>query len=1299
MTANSAVRRRLFSGYVFLQAFLLLWFFGPGRMGAWTAAAGTQTIVSLTFDDGRSTQYVARSILASYGMHATFYLNSSRIGTDSFYLTWPQVQDLATDGNEIGGHDAYHSDLTAIDPTEAQREICNDRVNLLNRGYNATDFAYPYGAYTPAVETLVQGCGYNSARSTDALGTAVAETVPPQNPYAIRMGSGSNSLTTMENAVTAAEQSGGGWLPMVFHDICMACSSVSINQADFTSFLDFLNQQAANGVVVQTVQQVVGGSVRPAVPGPAAPAAPLGSNPLRNPSLEQDSVAGNAPDCTQFDQSGSNTFSWTRTSNAHSGSYGEQVNVTNYTSGDNKLLIQEDMGHCTPSVTPGHQYRLSTWYQSDSSPLFILFARGSDGTFSFWTSSPNFASSAGWAQATWVTPPIPSGVTGLSFGLGLTSNGQLTVDDIAIDDVAATPIVDTTAPTVSIAAPAGGTTVSSTVSISANAADNVMLDHVDFLVDGALVGTLLPPEGGPTVFSWNSHSVSNGNHTLAARAVDSSGNSTTSSSVKVFVSNQTANLLQNPSLEQAGTNNVPSCWLLGGYGTNSFSWTRTTDAHSGSAAENLNISSYSSGDRKLVNTQDSGSCAPAAIPGHSYTVSAWYKSGAQPAFYAYYRTSSGWVFWTNSAKVPSASAWTQASWSTPALPSGATNLSVGMGLFMVGSVTMDDFSLVDNAPPPDVTPPTTTITCNNAGAEGTCSSGYYNGPVQIALSAVDNAGGSGVASIRYTTDGTDPSSSNGTVYGGPFTVATSGTTVKYRAYDNAGNAETVHSQLIRIDTIPPTSSIACNGSACSSTAYSGPVSVGLSATDSGGSGVRAIYYTTNGSDPSAANGTPYIGTFSVAANTTVKYLAYDNAGNAGTVGSQQIQIDTVAPTSTISCNGSACANSFYNASVTVSLSATDAGGSGVASIVYTTDGSDPTQTNGTVYASPFILGSTTTVKYRSYDNAGNAEPVNSELIEIDTVAPTSTITCNGAACTTGFYDETVLVALSATDTGGSGLASIRYTTDGTDPSLTNGNTYGGAFSLPGNTTVKYRAYDNAGNAEPVNTQLIQIDTTAPTVSVTSPADGATVGGTINLQATASDNVAVDHVDFLVDGQRIGTDSASPYSLAWNSATVPDGSHTIQAVASDTAGNQTTSAAITVTVQNSTTDTIAPTSTIACNGAACSVGFYNAAVSVTLSATDNAGGSGVASIRYTTDGTDPTLTNGNSYGGAFSLATTTTVKYRAYDNAGNVEAVNSQLIQIDTTAPSSTISCNATVCATSYYSAAVSVSLAGSDTSG
>jgi hypothetical protein len=344
--------------------------------------------------------------------------------------------------------------------------------------------------------------------------------------------------------------------------------------------------------------------------------------------------------------------------------------------------------------------------------------------------------------------------------------------------------------------------------------------------------------------------------------------------------------------------------------------------------------------------------------------------------------------------------------------------------------------------------------------------------------------------------------------------------------------------------------------------------VSLSATDNpGGSGVASIRYTTDGSDPSLTNGPVYTGTFSVGTTTTVKYRAYDNAGNAEPVNSQLIQIDTVAPSSSISCNGTSCASSFYTSPVSVSLSATDnTGGSGVASIVYTTDGSTPTTSNGTTYTGPLSLNATTRVKYRAYDNAGNAEPVNSALIQIDTTPPTSAIACNGGSCS-GWSRSGVSVSLSATDnSGGSGVASIRYTTDGSTPTLTNGTKYSGAFSLTRTTTVNYRSYDNAGNAEAVNTQIVQVDGVSPSVSLTAPSAGL-AAGTVSLSANASDDVGIDHVDFLVDGNVVGTVKSAPYTFAWNSATVPDGNHAITARAVDLAGNATVSSPVTVTVTN------------------------------------------------------------------------------------------------------------------------------------
>ena len=99
------------------------------------------------------------------------------------------------------------------------------------------------------------------------------------------------------------------------------------------------------------------------------------------------------------------------------------------------------------------------------------------------------------------------------------------------------------------------------------------------------------------------------------------------------------------------------------------------------------------------------------------------------------------------------------------------------------------------------------------------------------------------------------------------------------------------------------------------------------------------------------------------------------------------------------------------------------------------------------------------------------------------------------------------------------------------------------------------------------------DTTAPTVSITSPASGATVSGTTTVSASASDNVGVAGVQFFVDGSALGAeDTTSPYSASWNTTTVANGSHSLTARARDAAGNSTTSGAVTVTVSNASSGT-------------------------------------------------------------------------------------------------------------------------------
>ena len=663
------------------------------------ANAAPNTVVTLTFDDGMADAYQAGAMLSNHGMQGTFFINSGPIGTTG-YMTRAQLDALAAAGHEIGGHTVTHADLKTLSLDEAKRQICNDRMALLGWGFQVTSFAYPYSSLVPEDESLVQQCGYNSARqvgdivSPDGCGDCdFAETIPPADPYYTRAPDSVQpdwTLADLEGLVTQAQQHNGGWVQFVFHHVCDNCGTYAVSPSTLNALMDWLQARVAAGTVaVKPVNQVMTGSVQPGVPGPPPPPpAPYGVNGLTNPGLEG-STDGLLPDCWQVGGYGSNTYSITRSGNAHSGSWAAQLSVTSWTSGDRKLLSKLDLGQCSPSVTPGHVYQLSSWYTSSVAVPFVVYYRTASGGWVYWKTSPAQPASSGWRQAGWTTPAVPAGATAVSFGLALTGVGTVTTDDYALIDIQP----DSTSPTVSLTAPTSGSTVSGPVTLSATATDNVAVTRVDFAVDGTVIGS---STAAPYQVTWNSAAAGNGSHAVSATAYDAAGNASTPSSVTVTSSNGAANMLANPSLESAATS-VPDCWQLGSSGTNTGTGSRTNDAHTGSWAELVTITARTSGDRKLVVRQDAGACAPTATPGHTYRLSVWYKSTAPVPLVVYYRNASGvWVYWQTSPNQPAAGTWQQASWNTAAVPAGATGLSFGLTLTAVGSLTTDDYALVDN---------------------------------------------------------------------------------------------------------------------------------------------------------------------------------------------------------------------------------------------------------------------------------------------------------------------------------------------------------------------------------------------------------------------------------------------------------------------------------------------------------------------------------------------------------------------------------------------------------------------------
>lgn len=104
------------------------------------------------------------------------------------------------------------------------------------------------------------------------------------------------------------------------------------------------------------------------------------------------------------------------------------------------------------------------------------------------------------------------------------------------------------------------------------------------------------------------------------------------------------------------------------------------------------------------------------------------------------------------------------------------------------------------------------------------------------------------------------------------------------------------------------------------------------------------------------------------------------------------------------------------------------------------------------------------------------------------------------------------------------------------------------------------------------------DTTAPQTSITAPATGATVSGTVTVTASAGDAVGVTRIELYVDGALLATGATSPFSASWSAAAASNGAHTLSSKAYDAAGNVGASAAVSVTVGNAATAAACGTST-------------------------------------------------------------------------------------------------------------------------
>ena len=532
-------------------------------------------------------------------------------------------------------------------------------------------------------------------------------------------------------------------------------------------------------------------------------------------------------------------------------------------------------------------------------------------------------------------------------------------------------------------------------------------------------------------------------------------------------------------------------------------------------------------------------------------------------------------------------------------------------------------------------------TANGGSTWSALNSGTRSALYSIAVNGTGGAwvvGGGGT--IRYSGDG-----------GATWSPQTSGTTVNLRDIARSGrnvyavgDGGTIVASIA--DLAPPATTAAGLQADKDSGWRNTAVTVTLTASDAR-SGVAATYYTIDGGSAKT-----YTGAFTVSApgQHHVTYWSVDKVGNVEAIRNGWINIDTTLPT--VADNADVA---WHNAAVTVTLSPSDAGGSGVAVTEYRLQGETAWRaTTGDAFTVPAPAGGGNdgvhAYEYRAVDGAGNASAPGTCTVKIDTIAAETASTALFDKLT-GWSTSDRLVTLTAADTL-SGVAATYYTVDG-GAQLP----YTAAFTVlgPGQHPVTYWSVDQAGNVEAVRTGWVNIASFFAEAAGLAPDTQSywrNTGTTVTITGGGSN--APFTISYQLDGGPWQT-VASPASFAVDGV----GNHTVVYYASDAFA--TASATLTGHVNIETTP---PTTT----ATPVPSGWKRSDIVVPLVAVDDL--SGVAATCWHIDSGAWTASSevripalpDHSMDGVHAIG------YYSKDAAGNQEAARKFTARIDTRRP-------------------------------
>lgn len=298
------------------------------------------------------------------------------------------------------------------------------------------------------------------------------------------------------------------------------------------------------------------------------------------------------------------------------------------------------------------------------------------------------------------------------------------------------------------------------------------------------------------------------------------------------------------------------------------------------------------------------------------------------------------------------------------------------------------------------------------------------------------------------------------------------------------------------------------------------------------------------------------------------------------------------------------------------------------------------------------------------DVAGN-EFTTTDNYVLDTIAPS--ISSLVGPVDQRFLNASGVIDVTVQDDGGgeigpSGLGPLRFDSDGTNDSFTEGVPFDPTLPSEGNTTVTFWLEDEAGNLRQTE-RVLTLDTTPPVVQQAEPANTSFITSDESLTFTVTDALSgVDSLLYDSDGTNDSFSSGSGIDPGWSSETT----HTITLWANDSVGNLDAD-----TYEYRVDDTPPRTHTNHTGQP-----WQDVNASVELACVDADYASSCDTIRYCTgDGCSPSIqtTDPSSIGVGVVAGQeqNITLRYRSTDRAGNTGAVNTTYVSVDKRAPSIT----------------------------